>query len=256
MQKVNLILFIFFCAFSAMNAQSTFQPKQLAGGEKGVIYEKERNFQFRLHTNGVALGYMLGEIVKYDETNYYTFEFGFLKHPQQYRQPLRPINNAFTKPYTYGKVSNFMQIRVGYKKRKYLSEKAKRNGIAIGYSYEIGAVAGMEKPYYLRVQDDSNLETGTRSIKYSDDNDKFLNQSAILGSANFFTGLGEMKFVPGLSAKFDMVFAWGAYDKFSRSIEAGVMVDLFTRTIDIMANEENTPLFINFHINFVLGNRR
>ena len=67
-----LVLFLFFTF--AISAQSTFQPKQVDGGNKGIIYNQELAVGVRVHTNGFALGVDIGKL-----KTYYLTQFIILK---------------------------------------------------------------------------------------------------------------------------------------------------------------------------------
>jgi hypothetical protein len=64
-----------------------------------------------------------------------------------------------------------------------------------------------------------------------------------------------MRFVPGLYAAFNFNFEFGKSQQTIRMIETGAGIDLFSRKIPMMAFEENTPLFLSFHIRLLYGKR-
>ncbi|MEM8908260.1 MAG: hypothetical protein AAGD05_10480, partial [Bacteroidota bacterium] len=78
-----LILFFF---TATVLAQNTFQPKQIAGNNVGIVYDKEFTFDVRLHTHGLALGVNFGRIKTYYRTRFYQIEIGELRHPKEERE--------------------------------------------------------------------------------------------------------------------------------------------------------------------------
>ena len=85
-----------FC-ITTMQAQSIVEPKQIQESTLGVLYNKERVFELRIHTNGGAMSMQFGKIVTYYKTNYYQFDFGWVKHPKEYKQSITfNSGNPFT----------------------------------------------------------------------------------------------------------------------------------------------------------------
>jgi len=268
MKKKTFSILIASLAFlSTIMAQGTFQPRQdNTTSNKGLIFDKETAFDIRLHTNGYALAVNLGKIKSYYRTRYYHFEFGELKHPKEYRNTLELNINGLgdSKPYTYGKQNKLMVIRGGIGEKRYFSEKAKKKGLAVGVSYEAGAVLGFLKPYYLDVEYENDPSTRSdnviSSLKYSAETaDDFLTRTMISGSSGFTKGLKEVKLRPGIQAKAAMHFDWGAFDEYVKGFEAGVMADIFFGSVPIMVpleNVENPPFFVNLYLTLQFGKRR
>lgn len=255
----TIILFILFSAYG----QKTLQPKQIEFDWKGVVYKKELAFDIRLHTNGFAFAANFGELKTYYKTNYYHLEFGWIKDPRERKQNknsrITIFNNATS--FIYGKQNSFMVLRAGLGTKRYLSEKAKRKGVAVGISYEIGPSIGLIKPYYLvleRMGDDPG--TSFNSVeKYSEENaDIFLNYNKIIGSGGFFKGYEELSLVPGIQGKFGTHFSLGAFDRVVKALEAGIMFEVYTKKIPIMIETEsikNSPYFVNLYVNLQFGKR-
>lgn len=265
MKRIIILTFLLLCTISIF-AQVTFQPKQLDFQNEGVIFDKEFTLDFRfLQTNGYSLGLNFGRIKTYYRTTFYHFDFGELKHIRQYKQegfnspnvPGFGGNNSFI----FGKRNTFLVLRGGYGQKRYFSEKAKKQGLAVGISYEAGPTLGLLKPYYLDLE--YTIEDGRtvtiRSEKYGNENhDVFLDQSRIRGASGFTKGLGEISIVPGIHLQGSAHFDWGAFDEFVKAVEAGIMVDVFFQKVPIMVEVdgvENQPVFINLFINLQLGKR-
>ncbi len=260
------ILYILIFVPFILSGQSTFQPKQVDLNLRGVIYKQETGVDFRLHTNGFALALNLGKIQTYDKVNYLHFEIGYMKDPREKKQnknlSIGPYGQSNS--FAFGKVNHIFILRGGWGKKKFLSEKAKRKGLAVGYNYEFGPALAITKPYYLELQYkqdiDGKIVTEIRNEPFSDANrDKFLNHDDIYGGGGFFNGFGKLGFTPGIQAKGSIFFALGAYDKYIKTVEAGIMVDVFPKNIPIMAETEavsNKPYFVNLYVSLQLGTRR
>ncbi|MDX1943700.1 MAG: hypothetical protein SFU99_24245 [Saprospiraceae bacterium] len=269
MSKILLILVSSLLLLTSAAAQEVLTPGQNYYEEnKGIVYNKEFSVNFKLHTNGYALGVDIGSLQTYYITRFWTFEIGELKHPKEFRQGFdsrSSYTNRIARAFIFGKENTFIPLRVGFGEKRYLSEKAKRRGLAIGMSYAIGGSLGLLKPYYLdivRYPDVGGGDPFVRSERYSEENAEFfLNTSRIYGSSGFAKGLDEISFLPGAHGKFAIHFDWGAFDEFVKALDAGVMVDFYFKDVPIMvesprvANAENTPIFINLYLNLQLGKR-
>ena len=233
---------------------------------KGIIYNKELGFYAKLQTRGFGLGASIGTIKTYYLTRFINIEIGSLRHIREYRQSFdfqAPATNRISRAFVFGKQNALYPLRIGFGEKRYLSEKAKQKGLAIGISYEAGPTLGLVKPYYLDLwqTEDSGLEYFIRSEKYTESNaDVFLNVGRIYGASGFAKGISEMKIYPGAHAKLGIHFDWGAYDEMLKAVEAGAMVDFFFKEVPIMietsdSDVKNTPLFLNLYLHFMLGKR-
>ncbi len=223
----------------------------------GIIYNKETTFDLRFHNNGpLSLGINLGKIKSYYKTTYVRFEIDELHHPKEVKQSvdvsfLSGESNAFT----YGKQNNFIVLRAGYGKKKYLTEKAAKNGVAIASVIEGGLSLGLQKPYYLSIV--AGKEFAEKSIRYTEATaSEFLDINKIVKSESYFKGFGDITPVLGAHFQAGLHIDWGAFDEILKALEVGVMVDIFPKKIPIMVSQENSAYFINFYVSLQLGKRR
>lgn len=234
--------------------------------QKGIIYSKEVSTDFRFHTNGAAFGMNFGKIRSVTRTSLFYVGLGEIKHPRETRQnrnfPIGGIGNF--RGFIYGKQNNLFALRGGIGEKRYLSEKARRKGVAVGVSYEGGPTLGLLKPYYLVLRfepADFNL-ANYRGERYSEDNaDRFLSNDKIFGADSFSKGLDEISLLPGLHGKASLHFDWGAFDEFVKAVETGVMIDFFFKSAPLLVehesltNNQNRAVFINLFITLQLGKR-
>lgn len=256
---MRFILFfcLFFSSIPVFLGQVTLQPRQMESQDVGVVYNKEFGVNGYWHTRGFGFGAIFGDIKSYYKTNFYHVDFGFVKHAKEHKPDPLPTTNALKRPYVYGKKNSFMILRVGKGMKRYLSEKAKRRGVAVGYSFQGGPSIGMLKPYFLEVNDRSGDVNSSEIIQYSDETAEFfLDRNKIHGYAGFWRGFGDMDFLIGGHVKGGLHLAWGAYDEYVKNIEIGLMLDMFFRKVDIMVVEDNAPVFANLYINLQLGKRK
>ncbi len=263
----SVLLFIVFgLTISVLSGQKTFQPKQPAQDWKGIVYKKELAFEIRLHTNGpLTFGVDIGDIVTYHKTNYYHLSIGFMKDPRERSSNKnRGLGFNTSSSFALGKQNSVIVLRGGMGKKQFISEKAKRKGIAIGYNYEIGPSIALMKPYYLQLVYPGLLgETPIlKAERYNEENaEKFLDRDgkSVFGGTSYFTGFSEMSIVPGIQAKLGLFFALKAFDRKIRTVETGIMIDMYIKKLPIMVETEavsNKPYFINFYVNLLLGSRK
>ncbi len=264
---ITLISFLF--SFNMQAQQTLSLGRNNYNQDKGILFQKESGVNLRINTNGFSFGYQKGKILKYNLSQYYFAEFGELKDPLETRQQknisLSGPRGTF-RGFIFGKQNNFYPIRVGVGEKRFLSEKGKRKGLAMGVSYEGGATLGLLKPYYLVLRhtaDNPGNFTSIRSEKYTEENaSRFLNWDDIFGADKLTKGLDELGIIPGLHLKGSLHFDWGAYGEFVRSAEIGVMADGYIRDVPILADNEtygldnNQQIFLNLFVNLRLGKRK
>jgi len=255
-----LISFILICFASQSSvAQRVIQPKLVEVDWKGIVYKNEWSIDFRLHENGAALAYNSGKIKSYYKTNYYHLELGYMKDPREKSQTkIQSTGRSGT--FAYGKINNVINLRVGVGSKRYLSEKEKRKGLAVGYTYEIGPSIAFLKPYYLDLIDVQDQQVVViEPAKYSEETaDRFLDLSSISSKSSFFKGFDEIKVQAGLQGKLGAHFAMGAFDKYVKAFETGLMFDLFASKLPIMAETENVAnkqYFFRVYLNLQFGAR-
>lgn len=256
--RLHIILpMILFCF--AAQAQQVIQPRPMKE-DAGILYNQEFATGLRLHTNGFAVGITMGNIETYYRTRFFHAELGEIKHPKEYRQSFDnpgSINGRIARPFKFGKQNNFYVLRGGIGIKRYLTEKAKHKGVAVGLAYEGGLTMGILKPYYLELRSTEGINSV--STKYTPETaDRFLNIWQIHGASSWTRGLGELSLLPGAHGKVSVHFDWGAFDEYVKAIEAGVMVDVFTKKAPIMvetADVQNSQVFINLFLHLQFGKR-
>ena len=242
--------------------QKTIQPKGLEYEYKGIIYNSERAYNLTLHTNGFEAGMNFGKLKTYYKTTFYHASVGYMTHVLEDRQNK---NNSLdglgtSKSFKFGKQNNFYLLRGGIGTKKYKSEKAKRRGLAIGWSYEAGPVMGILKPVkniYL-VDNENNIKSPV-AITYDDDPDLFLDYIAIFGRSGDLDTWTQLKFRPGIQARIGAHFSLGAFDEYVRALEIGLMADYFGVKVPIMVESEahsNDALFLNIYATVQFGSRK
>ncbi|MBK8721458.1 MAG: hypothetical protein IPL95_04055 [Saprospiraceae bacterium] len=258
---VKFLYYIIICLFfmNNLNAQSVSNDDQEL---KGIIYNHEGILTGIIHPYGWAVGYEKGRMKTYYKTKFWSIEFGEIRNNKEYKQrnefnlPLVIGGSSSPKSFSYGKQNNFFITRLGFGEKRYLTDKATVKGVVIGYSWAAGPVLGFLKPYYIEQINRLTDPPTIIAIKYTGDNQsQFLDYASIYGSSSLLKGVGETKLLPGAFARLSVHFDWGAFDEFIKSIDAGVMLDVFPKKVPIMVNQENKPYFLNLYLNLQLGKR-
>lgn len=259
------------CACVLLVAVPVFAQQQLPGDRNiydaksiGVVYDHELTFNAAIATpRNFFVGVRSGRLITYDKTRFWTLTFGDIRHSRERRENpdrVNIVNNRVSRAYVFGKQNQLYALRLGFGTKRYLSEKARERGVAIGYSYEFGPSLGILKPYYLEIE---QADAAPMDVRYTGDNlDVFINnQVNVFGASAWTVGLDEIGLRPGVHAKFATHFGFGAYDETAKSLEAGVMADYFIGNTDIMVESEltpgvsNSPLFLSLFINLQIGKR-
>jgi hypothetical protein len=255
MKVISSILFLF------VNCVIITAQTRLASEAKGIVYDRERTVEFRLHTHGWALNYQIGTIKSYYKTSYYEFGLGEMYHHKEVNTSTDPVGSSIGssfRSYTYGKQNYAFVLRGGMGFKRYYTEKASKNGVAVGILLAGGVTAAVMKPYYLEVGK-SNKEL-VKSIKYSPETEAvFLDKSKITGSDGIFTGFSESSIIPGAYGRVGVHLDWGAFDEFLKALEVGIQIDMFPKRLPIMVPlngvSENKPYFLNLYVSLQLGKR-
>ena len=232
----------------------------------GVVYDNELTFNVAIATpRNFFLGLRSGKLITYDKTRFWTASFGDIRHNRERRENpdrISVTNNRVSRGYVYGKQNQLYALRLGFGKKRLLSEKARERGVAVGYTYEFGPSLGILKPYYLEIEQNDSAPI---DVRYTGENDvEFLSSQSqlnIFGASSWTTGLDEIGLRPGIHGRAAAHFGFGAYDETAKSLEVGVMADYFLGNTDILIESDltpgvrNSPLFLSLFINLQIGKR-
>ncbi len=264
--KIHSFIALFFLLL-AINGLSQVSSKTNFNDErfKGIIYRKETTGDFTLHNNGFYLGANFGDIRTYYRMNYYHFDIGTMSNPREYGQTknVSIINGTLPKKFKFGKQNFVFILRAGKGTKKYISDKAKRKGVSIGYNIEYGPSVAVLKPTYLNFVEQTivngELQNNLVTKKYSESTKAlFTDYDQIYGGASFSKGFGELGFIPGAQAKLGLFFSVGAFDEYVKAAEIGIMIDAFIKKVPILVESpqnKNTPIFMNLYVNLHFGKR-
>lgn len=247
---------------SEMEAQAIQWPKPVQPS-KQQIYTHSSQVTIKLSPGGMQFGYRFGQIPNYYTDKYYQIEVGQIRHPKEMNSGLQSlkssISRGFFKNYTYGKQNSLFTLRASQGQTVFLSEKTSKKNVLVGYTYRYGISAGLIKPYYIQVVNETDGISGRnfKDIKYSEETrEAFLNDEDIFGRAPFRKGLGEMEFAPGIHAQGGMHFDWSKDDRLILATEIGLMMDFYFTSIPLMVDQSAKPFFLNLYVSLQFGKRK
>ena len=232
--------------------------------DKGIIYNNEKILDVRLQTHGWwAANFVVGDVRSYNKTNYYRIGIGEQKSVKEVKKSTDFSASSASfgyKQYAFGKQNYAYMLRGGYGIKRYYTEKASKNGVALAVTYSGGATMAMMLPYYLDVSVSRTDVKNVISVKYSPETAAlFLDPYKIRGKSSTFKGLKETKIIPGIHGQVGVHLDWGAFDEFVRAIEVGVQLDVFPKKLPIMVETTqvtNSPYFLNFYVSLQMGKRK
>lgn len=245
--------------------KTTPAPVKRVVAKKPKPIANELSGGLRLNTNGWSI---FGErgIVQTEETKYrdlfYNVNFVYLeiseqKHPKETRTSISGDPQG-TRPFVFGKINNFYSVKTGVGRRKMIAGKPEGGTVSVHWVYGAALALGMLKPYYVEAVV-PNTRTGLfeqQTIKYSDETKgTFLSENYILGATGFSKGLNELKVVPGVQARTGLHFDFAQRKRAKLAVEMGVNAELYTKRIEIMANQKAVPYTFNIYASIQAGKR-
>lgn len=240
---------------------------QIVNADDGsAIFNQETTIDLRLHTKGWSIAVAKGLLPQIDRTTFKSIEIGEIRHPKQDKRTFDLLafgNNTSNRTYVYGKQNNLYFIKYNIGLKRYLTEKSERKGLAVGYSYSVGPMLGLVKPYLIDVFVTALNDVGSPfrdivPIAYEDgaNEEIFLDDTNINGAAGWTKGWNDVKIQPGIHLKGGLHLDWGAYERNVQGLEIGIMADIFFRKVPIMIIENNRAVFINMYVNAHFGRRK
>ncbi|HNH59374.1 MAG TPA: hypothetical protein PLS80_05070 [Cyclobacteriaceae bacterium] len=211
-------------------------------------YEYQTEFIWGINKNtsgGLIGGFVFKKSFKMSDRQLQTFglEIMNVRHPQEVR-----FNSAYGNFFTFGKKNYLYTFRLQYGRDFILFKKAPQQGVEIKAVFAAGPSIGVEAPYYVEY-----LEGDITFRKQYNAN---MAKENILGPGRLFQGVGESKIVPGLNVKAALNFELGIFKSQVTGFEAGVLVDSYTRKIDMMARAKNYSVYPTLFLTLFFGNRK
>lgn len=213
-------------------------------------YDYQTEFTWGLNKNtsgGLIGGFMFKKSFKVKDKEKVLQTFGLeimnVLHPQEVR-----YNSQYGNFFRFGKENYLYAIRLQYGRDFILFEKAPQQGVEIKAVFAVGPSIGIEAPYYVEYEKDD--------IIVREQYNESIAKETIYGPGRLFQGLGESKVVPGINFKAALNFELGIFKSQVTGFEAGVLVDVYARQIDMVVKAKNYSTYPTLFLAFFFGNRK
>ena len=227
---------------------------QTESEEGAIIFNKQSAFNITIRNDGYAIGFEKGKFKSIKKTNLWWVHLGERKHPKEEKITLNVGGVQLGNPFIFGKKNNFYLLNIGIGQQRLLGGKSNKNGISVAAVYGGGLSLGLLKPYYLEVFSDTSNNNDI--IKYSLEDQRFLNPGYIVGAAPFGKGFNELKLVPGAFVKGGFRFDYGKLKDVAAALELGVSAEYYTQKVPTLWGQKEKTLFISGYVSLIFGNRR
>jgi hypothetical protein len=242
-----------FCFLHAQVETQTVKTNENTYDDVKLLYRNESTFGLIVHTNGFGFNYRRGWHKTGFSKRVFELEAVSWRHPKE----IKVVNPYYDHPkgYYYGKLNSFFIIRPGFGYQNVIYTKPEQNGVEIRYIAFIGVSLGLAKPVYLDILKDSPVSIDDKIIETEryDPDKHFIDN--IYGRGPFLRGFGELKIYPGGYAKFGLNFEYGQLDEDVKSLEVGLVADVYPKVIPLMANQHNHQVFLGIYLSFSYGRK-
>ncbi|HLO92577.1 MAG TPA: hypothetical protein VK172_15540 [Lentimicrobium sp.] len=243
-----LFLPVLICSYTAL-AQNEPEFDSVADN---VLFRREMNGAFILHTNGWGIEYRIGK--NRSVFNKLMFEGNLLEY--KHSKEIKTINQYYTntRSYIYGKLNAVYLVRTGIGEQKQLNRKPYSGGVELRLFYFGGLSIAMTKPVYLNVLNYDTSETRMVIVTEKYDPTKHF-QEDIYGRASFLKGFNELKPYPGAYAKIALGIEFGNINQSTKLLEVGAVLDYFAKPVPIMASQKADQFFLTLYLSLGIGKR-
>ena len=235
---VSILFFLFISA--KLFAQGEIE-------ERETMFKDDKTLGVHLSSNGYGGDYRYHKRIDGFRKRVYSIDLVTIKDPKEIKRT-NPYS-LYQKQFIFGKMNSFFNIRAGYGMQKKVFSKMDKGGIEINWFYQFGPSLGLIKPIYYEVFDFSSGSYSTEKFDPNNIHSVF----DILGKASFFKGFNELSFAAGGFAKFGFNFEFSKNENLVKYLEAGGTIDVFNRSIPIMATEKNDFMFFSLFVHYRFG---
>ncbi|MBC6399723.1 MAG: hypothetical protein GDA51_11190 [Ekhidna sp.] len=225
-------------------------PAQLFADEE-YEYTSEWTWGINKNTNGGLIG---GLMLRYSRSagndffETYGLELSNVRHPSEIR-----YKSQTGAGFTYGKSHYLYAIRLQYGREKLLYRKSSQQGVQISAMAATGPTIGLEAPYYLSIGDEGYRQFGPVN---NTNPPTYPPPQVFIGPGRLFQGLGESNVIPGLNIKTSLLFEFGTYRSNVAGVEAGMMIEGYSRKIEIVPSQPNNSVFTSVFFTLFWGSRK
>jgi hypothetical protein len=174
------------------------------------------------------------------------------------RKELRIQSSVNGDPYIRGKTNFLYAVRPSFGLERVVLHKAAEQGVQVSAMVSAGPTIGLEVPYYIYyVYDPDPLPLLPVDVRREPHNPtrNLYEERRVAGSASFTTGLAEAKLVPGAHLRASVAFEYGRYRESVTGLEAGVMLEAYSRRPILVPETINPKVFSSVFLTLFFGRR-
>lgn len=230
-------LLAFFSSFSSFSQNNT----------DDFAYESQFVYGITLNTqSGLIGGFAFRYSKAINETMYHSFslEVADVRHPKEQRRASR-LTGEFFVP---GKRNFLYVLRPQYGREWVLFRKAEERGIQVNAIAALGPTIGIVAPYIIDYQFANEI---IRTEQY--DPNVHTSFEAVLGTGSFAQRMTDAKIQVGASLKTSIALEFSAFKGSQVGFEAGMMVDGYSKKIEIMGLAQNKQFYTSAFFTLFYG---
>lgn len=210
-------------------------------------YETQFVYGINLNTqSGLIGGFSFRYSKAITETMFHSFslEMVDVRHPKEQRRASR-LTGEFFIP---GKRNFLYVLRPQYGREWILFRKAEERGIQVNAIGAIGPTIGVVAPYIIDYQFANEI---IRTEQY--DPNVHTSFEAVLGTGSFAQRLTQAKIQLGASLKTSLALEFSAFKGSQVGFEAGMMIDGYSKEIEIMGLAQNKQFYTSAFFTLFYG---
>lgn len=218
---------------------------QLYAQENDYDYTSESIWGLNKNSSSGLIGGFIFRFSRYLQPNYYRtigFELISVKHPAESRKIAMSTGSYFI----VGKTNYLYAIRGQYGRDMILFKKAPQQGVQITATGSVGPSIGLESPYYIEYN---------QAVR-EPYNPNYHIIEHISGSGFMFQGLFQSKLVLGMNVRAGLSFEFGTFKSNVSGFELGMLVDAYTRKIEMIPEADNYAIWPTVYLTLFYGARK
>lgn len=246
--RSTLILFLLLLNGTAVLAQQTIYE------ETRVPYKRELYGGILLHGDGWGLQFYHAKYNTARDRRLLGIEVVGMKHPKEVKSFNPYYEDA--RGYFYGKSNALLILRPTYGRKLQLTDKIRRSGAEVNFIWGVGPSIGLLKPVYLQIGKPDRIPYENIAVERYDP--AIHDVQNIYGRATWFNGVGEIKPYLGGFGRVALSFEYSTETTGLKGLEVGAMVDVYQKTVPIMAELEgvrNKQFFFQFYLALQFGKK-
>lgn len=240
-------------------------PVPTAAPSDEQSYRKEFVYGINFNTQGGLIGGVSvrsARVLDDRWLRFWSLEGVSLKNQKEQRVTNTSTGGSFI----YHKTNYAFVLRPSVGLQRILFRKAADAGVQVNALLSAGPSIGLLMPYYISY-DYTAANTGhfssaddIRDEQY--DPSVHVQEQAIIDHAPFFSGIGQLQFVPGAHLRGALSFEYGRYRDAVAGLEAGFLVEAYTKRLLVLspgtlgdASLINNKFFPSVYLTLYIGHR-